>query len=108
VPIRRSLKSFKIFSYSEWINITPKQKLMVAMKASHVRIKALMNISLEKMKAMHLEAKPKETESEVEHEEVPKEGAIVETGRALNKLKEWTQGKGGAAGRSWLSPSKEG
>jgi hypothetical protein len=81
---------------------------MAARKASHVRIEAQMDVSLEKMEAMDLEAKPEETEFWVQHE-VPKEDAAMETGRALNKWhgnwnlaighrkkpKEWPQGKGG-------------
>jgi hypothetical protein len=52
---------------------------MVTMKASHERIKALTDVSLEKMKATNLKANPEETEYEVEHKEVPKDDATVET-----------------------------
>jgi hypothetical protein len=90
--------------------------MMVTMKASHERIKAPMDVSLEKtetclekMEATDLEANPEETESEVEHKEVPKDDAAVETDKALNKRhgdqnlvagcgkkpQERTQGKGG-------------
>jgi predicted protein tyrosine phosphatase len=72
------------------------QKMLVRMEvkaeAHHDRIMAMMDTQLEKMEAclgktetMNLEASPKEINSETEHQEIPKEEAVVETFGALKK-----------------------
>jgi hypothetical protein len=101
-----------------------KEEMLAQLDAHHERMMARTNSQLEKMeaclgktKAMDLETNPEETESEVEHEEVPKEDTAVETFEALkeryrdqhlavrrcNQLKKRTPGNGGP-GRSWQLP----
>jgi hypothetical protein len=68
------------------------EKMMAKLDAHHERMMAKMDSQLEKMeaclgkaKAMDLEATPEEMDSEVVHEEFPKEEATVKNFRALKK-----------------------
>jgi hypothetical protein len=68
------------------------QEMLAKLDAHHERMMARMDSQLEKMEAClgkteatDLKANPEEIESEVEHEEVPKEESAVETFGALKK-----------------------
>jgi hypothetical protein len=62
---------------------TNKEKMMAKSDAHHERMMARMASQLEKIQAMDLEANPEE--SEAEHEEIPKEEAVMKTFGALKE-----------------------
>jgi hypothetical protein len=73
----------EMYAHHDIMN-TNQERMMPKIDASHKR----MMVHLGKMEATDLEANP-EVRSKVQHEEVPKEDAAVETGKASNK---WHRG----------------